>query len=45
MTRRKSIDATQADKWRTVKLPQPLLEGTAKLGRRFGYEIAGHECA
>ena len=42
MIRRKRIDAAQADKWRTVKLPQPLLEGTIKLGRQFGYEIAGH---
>ena len=39
LLRRKRIDALQADKWRTVKLPRPLLEETMKLARDYGYQF------
>ena len=39
LLRRKKIDAAQADKWRRVKLPQPLIEEARVLARGFGYEL------
>ena len=34
---RKKIDASQADKWRTVKLPQPLCGEARDLAQGYGY--------
>ena len=39
LLRRKKIDAAQADKWRRVRLPQPLIEEARVLARGFGYEL------
>lgn len=40
LMRRKKIDAAQADKWRRVKLPQPLTEEAKVLARGYCYSLA-----
>lgn len=40
LMRRTKIDAAQADKWRGVKLPQPLMAGTKALAVQLGYECS-----
>jgi hypothetical protein len=39
LLKRKKIDPGQADKWRKVKLPQPLHEDTEALALAYGYEL------
>ena len=39
LLRRRKIETTQADKWRRVKLPQPLSEEAKVLARGYGYEL------
>lgn len=39
LMRKKKIDAAQADKWRSIKPPQPLKEESAALARTYGYEL------
>ena len=36
---RKSIDPSHAEKWRKVKLPQPLRAETVTLATEYGYEL------
>ena len=43
LLRRKHIEAAQADKWRMVKLPQPLSEVAKLLAQGFGYSLKGNE--
>ena len=40
LLRRKKIEAAQADKWRRVKLPQPLSEAAKALARSYGYALS-----
>ena len=40
---RKKIDASQADKWRVVKLPQPLQLQTIAVAIAYGYELPLHD--
>ena len=39
LLRRRKLDASQADKWRGVELPQPIAEATGALARAYGYEV------
>jgi hypothetical protein len=43
LLRRKKIDGAQADKWRTVKLPQPLQAQTLVIANAYGYELLQHD--
>ena len=37
--KRKKIDADQAEKWRRVKLPQPLQPQTVHIATAYTYEL------